>query len=43
VVQKLQELGASPVGDSAADFQTFIGEELKKWQQTVKAAGIQPQ
>lgn len=43
VVQKLQELGASPVGDSAADFQAFIGEELKKWQQTVKAAGIQPQ
>jgi len=43
VVQKLQELGATPVGDSAADFQAFIGEELKKWQHTVKAAGIQPQ
>jgi tripartite-type tricarboxylate transporter receptor subunit TctC len=43
VVQKLQELGASPVGDGAAEFQSFIGDELKKWQQTVKAAGIQPQ
>lgn len=43
VALRLQELGATPVGDSAAEFQAFIGEELKKWQQTVKAAGIQPQ
>jgi tripartite-type tricarboxylate transporter receptor subunit TctC len=43
VVQKLQELGASPVGDPAADFQTFIHSELKNWQQTVKAAHIQAQ
>lgn len=43
VSQKFDELGATPVGDSAADFQRFIGEELKKWQQTVKAANIQAQ
>lgn len=43
VAQKLQELGATPVGDSAADFQRFINDELKKWPQVVKAAGIQAQ
>lgn len=41
VSQRFQELGATPVGDSATDFQKFIVEELKKWQQTVKAANIQ--
>jgi tripartite-type tricarboxylate transporter receptor subunit TctC len=43
VAQKFQELGAVPVGDSAADFQKFILEELKRWQQAVKAANIQAQ
>jgi tripartite-type tricarboxylate transporter receptor subunit TctC len=43
VSQKFLELGAVPVGDSAADFQRFINDELKKWQQTVKAANIQAQ
>ncbi|MEY4583625.1 MAG: hypothetical protein RJB10_122 [Pseudomonadota bacterium] len=43
VSQKFLELGAVPVGDSAVDFQRFINDELKKWQQTVKAANIQAQ
>jgi tripartite-type tricarboxylate transporter receptor subunit TctC len=43
VVQKLQELGATPVGDSAANFQKFINDELRGWQQIVKAANIQAQ
>jgi tripartite-type tricarboxylate transporter receptor subunit TctC len=43
VVQRFQELGAAPVGDTPADFQKFVSEEVKKWQQTVKAANIQPQ
>ena len=43
VVQKLQELGATPIGDSAADFQESVNNELKKWQQTVKTANIQAQ
>lgn len=43
VSQKFLELGAVPVGDSATDFQRFINDELKKWQQTVKAANIQAQ
>jgi tripartite-type tricarboxylate transporter receptor subunit TctC len=43
VSQKFLEIGATPVGDSASDFQKFIAEDLKKWQQTVKAANIQPE
>ncbi len=43
VVQKFQEIGATPVGNSAADFQRFIAEDLKRWPVTVKAANIQPQ
>ncbi len=43
VSQKLKEIGATPVGNSSADFQKFIGEEVSRWQQTVKAANIQAQ
>lgn len=43
VSQRLLDLGATPVGDSSADFQRFIAEDLKRWQVTVKAANIQPQ
>ena len=43
VTQKLKEIGATPVGNSSADFQKFIGEEVSRWQQTVKAANIQAQ
>jgi tripartite-type tricarboxylate transporter receptor subunit TctC len=43
VVQKFQELGATPVGDSSAEFKKFINDDLKKWQQTVKAANIETQ
>jgi tripartite-type tricarboxylate transporter receptor subunit TctC len=39
---KLQEIGATPVRDAAIDFQKFIAEELKKWQQTVKSNQIAP-
>lgn len=43
VTQRFQEIGATPVGDSAAAFQAFINEDLKRWPATVKAANIQPQ
>jgi tripartite-type tricarboxylate transporter receptor subunit TctC len=43
LIQKLQELGATPVGDSTEEFQKFVSEDLKKWQATVKAAHIQAQ
>ncbi len=43
VAQRFQEIGATPVGDSAVAFQAFINEDLKRWPVTVKAANIQPQ
>lgn len=43
VTQKLQELGAEPVGNASADFQKFIADEVANWKKTVKAANIQAQ
>ena len=43
VTQKFKEIGATPVGNSPVEFQKFIGEEVVRWQQTVKAANIQAQ
>ena len=43
VAQKFHELGAEPIGNSSADFQKFIAEEVGNWERTVKAANIQAQ
>jgi tripartite-type tricarboxylate transporter receptor subunit TctC len=39
--QKLIEQGATPVGDTPAEFATHIASELKKWAPIVKASGAQ--
>jgi tripartite-type tricarboxylate transporter receptor subunit TctC len=43
VVQKLGELGAVPVGDSATHFGQFIQAELARWKAVAKAAHISVQ
>ncbi|WP_440533322.1 Bug family tripartite tricarboxylate transporter substrate binding protein [Variovorax sp. YR566] len=43
VVQKLAELGATPVGSSTEEFQKFVADELKKWRTVVKTSNIQTQ
>jgi tripartite-type tricarboxylate transporter receptor subunit TctC len=43
VIQKLRELGAEPVGNTPAEFQKFVADEVTSWKQTVKAANIQAQ
>lgn len=43
LVQKFAELGATPVSGTQDDFQKFVAEELKKWNQLVKSANIQTQ
>ncbi|MDM0114142.1 tripartite tricarboxylate transporter substrate binding protein [Variovorax sp. J22R133] len=43
VIQKYAELGATPALTSAEDFQKFVNDETKKWQQVVKSANIQTQ
>ena len=39
---RLAEMGFTPVGSSAAEFQERIGKEIEKWTRVVKTAGIQP-
>lgn len=39
--QKLSEQGATPVGDTPAEFASHIQSELKKWAPVVKASGAQ--
>ncbi|MGJ3699548.1 tripartite tricarboxylate transporter substrate binding protein [Variovorax sp. AFSI2.2] len=43
VIQKYAELGATPAPTSAQDFQKFVNDETKKWQQVVKSANIHTQ
>lgn len=43
VAQKFAELGATPAGGTPEEFQKFIADELKKWQQVVKTSNIQAQ
>jgi tripartite-type tricarboxylate transporter receptor subunit TctC len=43
VSQKFRDIGAEPVGNSAAEFGKFIGDEVSNWQKTVRAANIQAQ
>ncbi len=40
VEERVQSSGAKPVGNSPEAFAGFIGTELEKWAQVVKAAGI---
>ena len=41
IKQKIIEQGATPVGNTPAEFATHIASELKKWSTVVKAAGAQ--
>ena len=40
VQQKLSDLGAEPVGSSAADFAAFLKSEAAKWSKVIKDANI---
>jgi tripartite-type tricarboxylate transporter receptor subunit TctC len=41
IKQKLLEQGATPVGDTPAEFTAHIASELKKWAPVVRASGAQ--
>ena len=43
LMDKLATDGAEPVGTSPEEFAAFIKEELEKWTQVAKSAGIEPQ
>lgn len=40
--QRLQTEGATPVGDTPAEFATFVREDIKRWAPIVKASGATP-
>ncbi|HZP79159.1 MAG TPA: tripartite tricarboxylate transporter substrate binding protein [Pseudolabrys sp.] len=40
--QHLETEGATPVGNSAADFSAFVREDIKRWAPIVKASGATP-
>jgi tripartite-type tricarboxylate transporter receptor subunit TctC len=42
VLTLLQTQGVDPLGGTPAEFAHFIGDELKKWDGVVRAAGIKP-
>ena len=42
VLSLLEKQGVDPLGGTPAEFARFIDEELKKWDDVVKAAGIRP-
>src|SRR5574338_649392 len=43
VREKLQGLGADPVGNSQEEYAAFIKSEIDKWAKVIKAAGIKAQ
>jgi len=43
MTERLQALGATPMGGTPEQFATFIGSELKRWAQVVKASGAKPE
>lgn len=40
VNERLSQIGAAPVGGSAADFERYIRADTKKWAQVIRDAGI---
>lgn len=40
IVEKLQGLGAEPVGNTPAEYSAFMKAEIAKWTKVIKAAGI---
>ena len=43
VVQTFNERGIEPVGNSAADFRTFIETESRRWLKVAQDAGVKPE
>jgi tripartite-type tricarboxylate transporter receptor subunit TctC len=37
----MKDLGATPSGDSPAEFRAFLAQDLERWAKVVQASGIQ--
>jgi tripartite-type tricarboxylate transporter receptor subunit TctC len=41
VIKRMKDLGATPSGDSPAEFRAFLSQDLERWSKVVQASGIQ--
>lgn len=41
VIKRMKDLGATPSGDSPAEFKAFLAQDLDRWAKIVQASGIQ--
>ena len=41
VIKRMKDLGATPSGDSPAEFKAFLTQDLDRWARIVQASGIQ--
>jgi tripartite-type tricarboxylate transporter receptor subunit TctC len=41
--ERLQGLGAEPVGNTPGEYTAFMREEIAKWGKVIKAAGVKAQ
>ena len=41
VIKRMKDLGATPSGDSPAEFRAFLTQDLERWAKVVQASGIQ--
>lgn len=41
VIKRMKDLGATPSGDSPAEFKAFLSQDLERWSKVVQASGIQ--
>jgi tripartite-type tricarboxylate transporter receptor subunit TctC len=41
VIKRMKDLGATPSGDSPAEFRAYLAQDLERWSKVVQASGIQ--
>jgi len=41
VIKRMKDLGATPSGDSPAEFRAYLSQDLERWSKVVQASGIQ--
>jgi tripartite-type tricarboxylate transporter receptor subunit TctC len=40
VIKRMKELGATPIGDSPAEFKAFLISDRERWAKVIEASGI---
>jgi tripartite-type tricarboxylate transporter receptor subunit TctC len=40
VIQRMKDLGATPIGDTPAEFKAFLISDRERWAKVIEASGI---